>query len=316
MELQTQKRDKINSDTKYEVLVAGNPRWAKVLSDELSAMGIAGSLHPGLRNSLQNLKLGSIKKFFTSKILHWVSGLTRPPHLFKFAKQQNKKIVVHWIGTDVVQLKDYVVLNKRLPLFLSEIVDVHLADSPAIQEELTELGISTKVIRLLPQTVEAEVQPLPIKPAVLAYWSDESRAEFYGGSFILSLARHLPDIPFYVVGSGRGNMANVPANVSFLGEVTDMESVYKKISVFVRFIQHDSLSAMVLEALARGKYVFYSHQFPHTTRLKGLDDGIKALKGVCSETNPNWVGSRYVCENFSWRAEINELKNIYVQLLG
>ncbi len=299
-----------------DILLAGNPRWAKVLCDELAAEGSSACLHSGLRKSLRQLKPAAMWKFVSASVVHWVSGTTRQVPLFSLAKRRKKKVVLHWIGTDVVQLRDYLSLSKRLPAFYGELIDIHLADSPSLQQELQELGILSQVVRLLPQTVEAEVQPLPEQPAVLAYWSDESRAEFYGGSFILSLARNLPNIPFYIVGSGRGKMVDAPSNVTFLGDVSDMDEVYRKTTVFVRFIQHDSLSAMVLEALARGRYVLYSKPFPHTTMLLGLQDGLAALQKAFSATTPNTEGAEYVRENFSWRAEISKLKEIYGRLSG
>jgi hypothetical protein len=301
---------------KCEVLVAGNPRWARVISSELAAMNVSSGLHVGLHQALRGAQPGAIGRFLSARILHWVSGVTEKKALFTLAKRLNKKIVMHWIGTDVVNLRDYRTRFKSLPQYISEMVDVNLSDSPGLQEELCQLGVRSEVIRLLPMAVDAEVQPLPDEPAVLAYFSDESRAEFYGCSFIMSLASHFPDIPFYVVGSERGAIANVPDNVTFLGEVEDMESMYEKTSVFVRFIEHDSLSAMVLEALARGRYVLYSHSFPHTTMLRGIEDAVAAMKKACSAREPNHAGAAYVRESFSWRKEVEKLRGIYGRLLS
>lgn len=304
------------SHTEFKVIVGGQPRWVPVLSSELSEMGVSVYEHPGLRNALSHLSFTAPGKFLTARFVHWLYGSVKPVKLLRLAKKMNKKVVMHWIGTDVLELRDYIKLNKCVPKFLIDVPDIHLADSPSLQEELAKLGISTKVIRLLPQIIDTDVKPLPVKPAVLVYFSGESRQEFYGCTFILSMARELPDIPFYVVGSGKGKLTDVPANVSFLGEVTDMGSIYGKTTVFVRFVEHDSLSAMVLESLARGRYVLYSHTFPHTVRLLSIQDGITSLKKALSATTPNLEGAAYVRENFSWRKEIEKLKNIYNGLLG
>jgi len=302
------------SKTDFGVIVGGQPRWVPILTGELLEMGIRAYEHPGLHNSLRNLNFTAPRKFFSAKILHWLYGTVKPVRLLTLAKKMKKKVVVHWIGTDVLELRDYITLNKCVPKFLLDVPDIHLADSPSLQDELAKLGISTKVIRLLPRIVDADVEPLPNKPAVLAYFSGESRQEFYGCNYTLSLARGLPDIPFYIVGSGKGKLSDIPANVSFLGEVKNIESVYKQITAFVRFIEHDSLSAMVLESLARGKYVFYSRPFPHTTMLTSIQKGVTALKKALSANTPNWEGATYVRENFSWRQEIQKLKDIYTKL--
>jgi glycosyltransferase involved in cell wall biosynthesis len=232
------------------------------------------------------------------------------------AKQLNKKVVLHWIGSDVLDFRDYISSHRCLPGYLTRLVDVCLAVCPGLQEELKSLGIHTRIIKLISPKIEADIQKLPDKPAVLVYFSGESRQEFYGCSYILSLARKLPDIPFYVVGSGRGKLTNAPANMSFLGEVADMESIYRRISVHIRFTEHDAgQPSMVLESLARGRYVLFNHAFPHTTKVTTIQDGITALKKALSATTTNLEGAAYVRENFSWQHEIEKLKDIYTELL-
>ncbi len=95
-----------------------------------------------------------------------------------------------------------------------------------------------------------------------------------------------------------------------------MEAVYKKVSALFRFVQHDSVSAMVIEALARGKYVLYSHRFPHTVQVRGMDDACARLNDVCNASCPNADGAAYVREHFSWRREIEKLRDIYGELVA
>ena len=71
-----------------------------------------------------------------------------------------------------------------------------------------------------------------------------------------------PEITFYIAGSSNETNLSVPNNVIFLGYVEDLEAIYLKTSVFIRLPKHDSLSAMVLEMLSRGRYILYNKKFP------------------------------------------------------
>ena len=81
-------------------------------------------------------------------------------------------------------------------------------------------------------------------------------------------------------------------------------------TVLFRFVAHDSLSAMVLEALARGRYVLYIHPFPHTVRIKEREDAGVALGQIRKATSPNVAAADYVRESFSRREEIRRLKAV------
>lgn len=304
------------SKTDLNVLVAGNPRWAKILTDELAQAGIQSYHHPGLRNSLRHLKFTATKKFLSAKILHWVYAPMKFRRLFVLAKRMKKKVVIHWIGTDLLEVKEYFATCRCLPDFFGTLVDEHLAISAKYQQELASLGINAKIIRLISNNMEVDVQPLPPKPAVLTYWP-ALRANFYGCDLVMRLVRHFPDISFYVVGSEKPDAENVPANVSFLGEVDDINSIYRRISILIRFTEHDGAQpAMVLEALARGKYVLFRYPFPHTMQITGFDDAVSALQQLRDAKTPNMGGATYVHENFSWREEIQKLKGIYSELLS
>lgn len=296
------------------VLLQGEPRWVPVLMDGLAEVGVWCAQYESVRTAVRRLDFKPALDQMRATVLHQVSVPVASPRGFKPPLFFGKRIVAHWIGSDVMNLRSHVTRHGAVPEFLSRRVDAHLADSPLLQEELKTLGIASTVIRLLPKRIEADVQPLPATPAALSYWAD-SRATFYGSDLFMSLAKAFPDMRFYVVGATGKNMNDVPENVRFLGNVVDMDSVYRKVTVLFRLVAHDSLSAMVLEALARGKYVLYSHTFPHTIQVKGPEDASAALAEIRTASSPNVQGAAYVRENFSWRQEIRRLKAVYLQLL-
>jgi hypothetical protein len=194
------------------------------------------------------------------------------------------------------------------------IVAVHLADSPDLADELRSVGLQATVCRLLPSSIEAEVIPLPGVFRVLSYWFDDRRS-FYGGDTIIELARRMPDVEFLIAGAfGKGAVA--PANVRFLGRVTDMDPIYAQTSVFLRLPKHDSLSVMVLEALARGRYVIYNKNFPHCLRADSLEQVQQALNDVRCRRSSNLEGADFVKQSFRLDEQAQVLARVYAGLRG
>ena len=306
------------SDRAIRVLLRSQTRWKDVLLEQLPAVGVRAADYVGPRTALRRLRLGALWRLWRSRIVHQIYISRQPSQhaLFRSAHKSGTRVVAHWIGSDVVELREFVTANGQAPAELQTCVDVHLADSPEIRQELTEFGIDSQVIRLIPSSVEADVMPLPETPGVLSYWPD-ARAAFYRCDMFMDLARRFPDVAFYVAGATGESLTDVPANVTFLGNVRDMDGVYRKVTAFVRIVEHDSLSAMALEALARGRYVLYNHSFlPHTQIVSDLADASAALSEVLAAPSPNAAGAEHVRENFSWRNEVRKLKGIYEEALS
>ena len=92
-----------------------------------------------------------------------------------------------------------------------------------------------------------------------------------------------------------------------------MEEMYRKISVLVRLPEHDGLSLMLMEALAKGKQVVYRYEHPGAVAPASMD--IDAVdRAFCSviEKAPelNLVGHDYVLEHYA-PEKIQELYSEY-----
>lgn len=306
------------SRAKLRVVLRGSPRWLPLFEDQLPELGMSTLRYQPVIAALRRGNPGPGIRFIRSHILHQVFVHLQSASaikLFTWSRRVGVPVVAHWIGTDVVHLREFVQTHAGSPPFLSRTIAAHLADSPALQQELSELGVESTVVRLLPRTLEASVLPLPQDPAILCYWPDD-RAEFYRIDIVMELARRFGDMTFYIAAATGHNVTDPPKNVVFLGEVVDMESLYAKVTAFLRIVPHDSLSAMVLEALARGRYVLYSESFPHTFQVSNVDDAAAGLEKLRTLSSPNSAGAAYVSQNFSWRHEIETLKNIYTGLRG
>lgn len=227
-----------------------------------------------------------------------------------------RPFVWHWIGTDVFNFQKF--SRKGWKGFLIRLAVHrraigHLADSPELAEELRAVGIRADVVRLLPELIEAGIEPLPERFSVLSYWPDE-RKDFYGGSIVFQLAEESPDIEFQILAaSGKGETA--PPNIKFLGFRQDMSDIYSRSSVLIRIPQHDSLSAMVLEMLARGRYVIYNKKLTGCHFAGDLQEARKALLDVRHYQQPNKLGAQMVKEMFSLNKEAAALARIYTDLL-
>ena len=300
--------------TGTRVLVRGDLRWVPVFLDELPELGIEAVPYRPVKRALLRLNPAPAVELVRSRILHQLFVTLRSGLLFRWARRFNTRVVAHWIGTDVLRLREHLEQHRTPPPYLLESVDAHLADSPVLQAELTEMGITAAVNRVLPRRVEAEVLPLPDKPAVLSYWPD-ARAAFYRIDIVKDLARRFADLTFYIAGAAGGGVTDAPANMVFLGEVADMEALYRKVTALIRIVEHDSLSAMVLEALARGRYVLYSEPFPHTFQVANVEEAAACLETVRKASAPNRDGAAYVGAHFSWRKEVTKLRDIYRRLL-
>jgi glycosyltransferase involved in cell wall biosynthesis len=235
----------------------------------------------------------------------WSLGL-----LFKLL---GRKVVWHWIGSDVLGFRSDRQrrgvrgwIGRRAAYRWAF---AHLADSPQLAQELQELGLSPQVVRLLPKCIEASPQPLPEKFTVLSYWT-KGRRTFYGGDIVFALAQAMPEVAFLVVGTEAADEPAAPANVKCLGYLKDLSPIYSRSSVLVRLPQHDSLSAMVLEMLARGRYVIYNKNLPGCHQAGDFDGALRALKEIRDRGQINAAGSEMVKQDFSREKEARTLSRL------
>ncbi|MCB9852242.1 MAG: glycosyltransferase [Phycisphaerales bacterium] len=305
------------SESTLRILLRGSPRWVRMLEGQLPEVGI--STMQATRDMMMPhpFVLGARWRWHRTSVLHQVMPDVRSTNtgkVFRQARKRNIPVIAHWIGSDVVRLRDHIAKHGHPPAHLFDHVTMHLADSPALAAELEELGVSGDVVRLLPKSTSSDVCDLPQVPAVVTYLPDSAQ-DFYRIDIIRTLARTFPKVPFYIAANDGRSAVDCPANMRFLGEVEDMDAVYRKVSVLVRICEHDSLSAMVLEALARGRYVVYSETFPHTSHACDAQTAAACLADILRASSPNLDGARYVAREFSWRHELQRLKECYEQAI-
>ena len=310
-----------------QVMLLGPPFWQKTCADILKQINVGTSSYEETLSASRQGSFGqrwiqaagrlSSGPFRRSEAIHSLTP-TSAQWLYGAARMLGKRVFLHWIGSDVLKLGQLLRQNpQRWLSFYRHVAQAHFADSPELADELADLGLQAELFRLLPSSIVPQdplACPFPEKPGVLFYWSSQRR-EFYGGAVADGLIRAFPDVAFYVVGSdGVGEFqAN---NLTYLGKVSNMEDAYRKISVFIRMPEHDSLSAMVLECLARGRFVIYSKPFPHTQMARTLEEARGALRRCLDEPAPNIEGATFVLEHFTADQEAQRIRSVYHRALG
>lgn len=256
-----------------------------------------------------------IKSIAKADLWYQIGGYAGRGRIYKLAHVLDKPVILHWVGTDVLQAKYYF---KQHPEYLqSQKCLVHWAGAPWLVDELEEIGINAYFIPLPLKTVGvflAENPPpsLPKEFRILTYMSDQ-RPEFYGWRYILHLAQEFPDVEIIVIGATGSFADDKPPNVHFLGWVKDTFPVFADCTVLVRMTEHDGYGGTVQEALSLGRYAIWSYPFPGAFEAKdylSLRDHISYLydrhkKGVLpinkagrtymlSNMNPTHLGSNIV----------------------
>ena len=292
-----------------KVLIIGLPLFAKNLAKELN------QFDPDNRYVCLNThyrfidKLKFLYHVRNCDIVYSLNGSIYNARAFDMALKFKKKLIIHWVGTDVIKAKKSYgdrLINKK---YIEQAT--HFCEVDWIKQELEEIGISADPVPFLSFDNRGyTVGSFPEKFSLLTYIG-LNRAEFYGFNEILALAIKFPDIDVNVVGISEYS-GKLPENVNLLGWVKDMNAIINNSVVCVRFPKHDGLSGFVLESLACGRHVIYKYPFPHCSAvsdLAELQDVTNALYEKFSDDNldVNTEGVAYIKDNFSQEKVLSNL---------
>jgi len=118
-----------------------------------------------------------------------------------------------------------------------------------------------------------------------------------------------PDVHFVILPSSGNSYFDRP-NVTCMSWAKDMEKIYVDTRVFIRLPAHDGLPNSVIEALSTGRYVIYSHDFPHCERAYSAEEVIAKLTKLLDSSSANIEGSNYVHNKY----DKNKLKRQLIEL--
>jgi len=250
------------------VLVHGLVYFGEIFADFMNGDGWEFRYYPdaGLSNYAAILR-----DLSTCDLVYQLGGRITRGKFLQFARALNKKrIVMHWMGSDVVDDRAAALAGMGDPWVLGEFH--HWAESDWMVREVRSLGAACELVPFPSGLIPDTPSPLPEKFSVLVYMPTVERGNLYGLDRILKVARELPDVAFELVGLLDGPIPEAPKNLHIHGRVPNLLNFYRRASVVWRPVRHDGVSWMVLESLGHGRHVLWSYPFPGCIQVTGADD--------------------------------------------
>ncbi len=281
----------------------GNDFFGPMLGSQLSEVFIRTVMIPRMPGNF--LKYLSWYFSFGARmsdysVLH-VFSPTSQIKMLRIARRAGIPVLCHWIGSDVLKLNT---LRRKKQFFSSCPKQViHVAVASHLSDELAVHFIQVKsIVPIMPPSLVPQEEPLPLKPAVLGYWT-EKRAKFMNSEQFLRLAGLFPNVPFYVLGAEKQENSP-PPNVIFLGFRRDVKEWIRNVTCYIRLVPHDGESTLLAECLAMGRYVLYNHPKPACEFVDSFENLPAILSDVLGRAHPNCAGVDYVRETcqaeFGW----------------
>jgi len=301
------------------ILVLGHSHFVNMLAPMLSNESMIFQPFEGGR------RLSWVPSLFRSDACYFIGGGWRDDRFQKFARFFHKPIVVHWVGTDVLMAGKAKEMGKVSDTVIR--ANINWAEISWTTKELEAIGVYAEIVPLTSSMVTSELAPLPQEFTVLAYLPS-TRPIFYGGHYILRLAREMPDIRILCVGSEESpfhfTSEPLPSNIEFLGHPDSLEDVYLQTTVLIRVVEHDGLSFMVLEALAHGRYVIWSYPLDDAPGLsvaknyEMMREQIDVLykKNVRGDLMRNFEGAQFVRSHYAPEQIAEEIRGRFYRLIN
>lgn len=207
-------------------------------------------------------------------------------------------VMVVWAGSDVLVAAenpfDLAVIKRR--------GYDNVAVAPWLVDELATIGIDASHLAVGAVKTDDNIEPFPDVFRVLTYLP-QSRRVFYGEERVYEIARQMPDVPFTVLGPG-GRGLNAPQNVTFIGNVDNVQPHIDGSCALLRLTEHDGASVLVNEALARGRHVVWTHDYPGVHAVTDTNEASAALAGLREQHRQgtlelNKAGHDFVRRNFA-----------------
>lgn len=298
----------------------GNSYWTRRLGDSLTEFTrdmTFRRFYADQESAIRTWPLGrwlGESDLWSCSVLH-VIGCPRIWNLWVAARMRRVPAILHWIGSDVSSFLASPRWSKAAGPLLNLLVPRHLAEAPNLRRELRTVGIHARVQPKGMRSFDGvETPPLPDRPCAVAMLRPD-RFDFYGGNKVLEMAAAAPDIHWLVLANDGAGLPAMP-NVEYLGDVEDIDAVFRRATVLVRLTRHDGLSKMVLEALARGRHVIWSQPLPHCHRARTAAEALPQLRSIVASRHLNLRGSDYVRREFDVETHLRRLCRIYAAVAG
>ena len=198
------------------------------------------------------------------------------PALADVVRRHEVPVLVVWYGDDV--------RDAAQSPGIIEIVNQeryrNVASAAWLVDELRELGVNAERLDVIAVQAPAALAPFPKRFRVLTYVPQPKRGG-YREPAVYAVASACPEIEFVALGRETPD-PNAPANVTFGARVSDVPKLLDESVALLRLREHDGMSAHVLEALSRGRYVVWTQPLPHVRHVLGAPEATVELRALQS----------------------------------
>ncbi len=295
-----------------KIAVVGLPYFAKKIAKNLSETDATHSYTSPEPGTDIFQKVMYFRKIISADILYQIGGSHACGGTLHLAMALNKKIIMHWVGTDVLNLTSAFRSGEIDAKLIQK--SIHLCEVDWIQRELSKLDIHADIAQIACfENIIPTPSRFPEKFSILTYVG-RGREVFYGIDKIIALAQIFPEIEIRVAGISEYSVP-LPANMRLLGWVDNMTPEYKNCVLYLRLPEHDGLAFSVLEALACGRYVGYVNKFSWTQQIDDDAALIEFVKSMVMKFNMNMLdinsgGYDFVVKHYSKSKVMNGLSKI------
>ncbi len=295
------------------VLVMGYPYFI----NRLRELGANSQFQFGV---LPRSRFGRWLALFRTDLIYLIGGELRPNRFYSWAFLLGKKVIVHWVGSDILEMRAWHSQGRRFSILMQKKAE-HWAEVEWTAAELAELGVRTRIVPLTPAVFPEKYPDLPKKFVALTYLPPD-KADFYGEPDLVRLAKRFPEITFLAAAaSPTDRKPEWPPNLIPIGWVDRMSELYREVIVLIRLTQHDGLSFMVLEALAQARHVIWSYSLPGVIQARNYEEAAPVMgdlyQAFLSERLlPNTNGRTQVERSYRPSVVWDRIQNAMVDLLA
>ena len=301
-----------------KVLIIGLPLFAKKLAADLNAFDGANTYVACDTYYSYFGKLKFLLHLPSTDIVHSINGTNYGSKVFELALKTNRKLMIHWVGTDVLKSTKNLENNQVNQDFVDKAS--HFSEPQWLKDELVQIGIKARLLTFT--TLETDKDYKREKPtefSVLSYIGN-NREEFYGINNLLKLANDFPSTTFNIVGTTLKEYT-VPENVNMLGWVHNIHELYQENILYIRLTEHDGLSSSILEAMSLGCHIIWTCKFPHAYHFAEYTELSEHFHTLIEQFEQgklqgNLQGMDYISENFDKRKVLEGLVDSYKRELG
>ena len=299
-----------------KVLIVGLPYFSKELAKNLQKKYPNDTFISLDTYYTKKDQLKFIYHIFSADIVHSINGTLGKSKVLEMAMKLRKRIIFHWVGTDLIKSTELYQKNEYNPKFIS--YPTHITDSPWYVDKLKNIGIKSEFIPLKGFDSKYKVSNFKSEFNVLCYIS-QHRAKYYGIEQVTEIANRLPNIKFNLVGIESYDK-QLPQNIILNGWVDNMLEWIENATICLRLPKTDGLSFFVLESLAMQRYVAYNQKFKFSDYCVSVEDFVdyiteKKAKFDNNKLKLNSKASSQVLQEFNSERVLSSIYNIYTNSL-